>query len=355
MLKKLMSSYAKRVALPPGTLVHLGERALDVALLSLIVYDKDTHAQYEPASFDEAFGYMTPEVVSWLNITGLHDTALLEAVGKTFDIHPLTLEDILNAGQRPKTEFFPEYVFFVLKMIRYDDRAHSLDIEQVSLILGKNFVITFQERPGDVMDALRDRIARGKGRVRRRGADYLFYSIVDIIIDHYFTSLERVGDDIELLETQILEAPSAALTTELHRMKRELLFLRKATWPMREQIMSLLREEHPHITEDSAPYLRDLYDHTIQIIDTIETFRDMLAGLLDVYLSSVSNRMNDVMKVLTVIATIFIPLTFIAGVYGMNFEYMPELHQPFAYPAVLVLCALIAVGMVMYFKRKGWL
>lgn len=354
MAKKLMSSYAKRVALAPGTLVHLGDQSFASAILSVIVYDKDTHDKYDPSTLEEALGYMHPDKISWLNITGLQNTALLQEVGNHFNLHPLTLEDILNTGQRPKTEFFPEYVFFVLKMIHYDEEQHTLDIEQVSFILGKNFVITFQERPGDVMDALRERIAQGKGRVRQRGADYLLYSIVDIIIDHYFTSLEGLSDDIEELETEVLEEPTASLSAELHRIKRELLFLRKSVWPMREQITALQREEHPLITADTAPYLRDLYDHIIQVIDTVEIFRDMLSGLLDIYLSSLSNRMNDVMRILTIIATIFIPLTFIAGIYGMNFEYMPELRQPLGYPAVLIVCGVIAVGMVVFFKRKGW-
>lgn len=354
-VKKLMSSYAKRVALPPGTLVHLGDRTLDTALLSLIVYDQETHNRYEPTTLEDALGGMHPDKISWLNITGLHDTALLQEVGNRFNLHPLTLEDILNTGQRPKVELFPEYIYFVLKMIHYDEKLRSLDIEQVSFILGKNFVITFQERPGDVMDALRDRIAQAKGRVRLRGADYLFYSIIDIIIDHYFTSLESLSDDIEEIEAKVLENPDHRSAQELHYIKRELLFLRKSVWPMREQITVLHREEHPLITPDTAPYMRDLYDHVIQAIDTIEIFRDMIAGLLDVYLSSISNRTNDVMRILTIITTIFMPLTFLAGIYGMNFEYMPELQQPMGYPAVLIICGIIAVGMFVFFRRKGWL
>jgi len=355
MLKKLMNSYAKRLALPPGTLVHLGEPSLSDTLLSLIVYDKDTCAKYDATTLEDALGKMLPDAVSWLNITGLQDTALLERLGSRFAMHPLTLEDILNTGQRPKTEVFDGHLFSVLKMIRYDETTRSLDIEQVSFILGKDYVITFQERPGDVMDALRDRIAQGKGSIRRRGADYLLYSIIDLIIDHYFISMESIGDDIEELEAQVLDEPSPALAKELHRIKRELLFLRKAIWPMREQIALLLREEHPLIATDTMPYLRDLQDHTVQVIDTVETFRDMLGGLLDVYLSSISNRMNDVMRILTIIATIFIPLTFLAGIYGMNFDVMPELHHPLGYPAVLGVCAVTAVAMIAFFKRKGWL
>ena len=348
-------SYAKKIALPPGSLVHVGRKTLAKAELSLISYNADQHESRAVADLAEAQACISDDRVSWLNITGLHDTVLLEAVGEAYAIHPLTLEDILNTNQRPKAESFDGYLYFVLRMIRYDAEEKRLDTEQVSLVLLPNLVITFQERPGDVLDPLRQRIQQAKGRVRQHGADYLFYSIMDIIIDNYFLCLEDMGDDIEDLETQALEAPTPTLTTRLQRLKRELLFLRKAVWPLREQIAVLLREEHSMIQASTNIYLRDLYDHTIQIMDTIETFRDMTSGLLDVYLSSLSNRMNEVMKVLTIIATIFIPLTFVAGVYGMNFEFMPELHFQWAYPAVLLLCVAIAGTMIIYFRRKGWL
>ncbi len=358
MTEPLVSSHSKKVALPPGELIHVGavsEVDTAAAQLSVIAYDEETHHRAVLATFDEARDCMRRGRVSWLNVSALCDTALVKAIGDAFGIHSLTLEDILHTAQRPKVEFFDDYIYFVLKMITYDANHHELDTEQVSLILVADHVITFQERPGDVLGPLRARIEQGKGRIRKQGADYLFYAILDVIVDHYFLSLEGMGEYIETLEMRALDQPAPSLAGELHGLKRELLLLRRATWPLREQITMLLREEHPLVTRDITLYLRDLYDHTIQVIDTVETLRDMVSGLLDVYLSSLSNRMNDVMRVLTIIATVFIPLTFIAGVYGMNFEYMPELHYPWGYPVVLGGCAALAVGMVVWFRRKGWL
>ena len=349
------TSYARKLALPPGSLVHLGKKTLSEARMSVIVYSAAQSYSAEIKHLDEVQAHRAPGLVCWLNITGLQDTALLEEVGERFNVHPLTLEDILNTNQRPKADFYEDYVYFVLKMIRYDRETGRLDTEQVSLVLCEGMVITFQERPGDVLDHLRLRIESAKGRIRQQGADYLFYSIMDVIIDHYFLCLEDVGEEIERLETLAVERPDSSLAPSLQRIKRELMYLRKAVWPLREQITSLLRESHPLINEQTGPYLRDLYDHTIAIIDTVESFRDMTSGLLDLYLSSLSNRMNEVMKVLTIIATIFIPLTFIAGVYGMNFEYMPELHFRWAYPAILALCVIVAVAMLIFFRRKRWL
>lgn len=355
MSKILVSSHSKKVSLPPGSLVHVGAADTTESHLSVIAYDAEHHERHEPGTFTEARDCMERGRVAWLNVTGLRDTTLVQQIGDSFGIHSLTLEDILHTAQRPKAEFYDGYVYFVLQMVRYNESRREMDTEQLSMILTADYVITFQERPGDVLDALRARIAQNKGRICKQGADYLFYAILDVVIDHYFLSLEGMGEYIEELETRALDQPTPSLVGELHGVKRELLFLRKATWPLREQITTLLREEDPHISRDTAIYMRDLYDHTIQVIDTVETFRDMVTGLLDVYLSSLSNRMNDVMRVLTIIATVFIPLTFIAGVYGMNFEYMPELRYPWSYPAVLGVCAALAIGMLAWFKRKGWL
>lgn len=349
------NSYKKKVALPPGSLVHVGKTLASTVEISLIMYDANRHSSLKINSLEEIDMHAYSGVIRWVNINGLHDTALLEKIGKEYSIHPLTLEDILNTNQRPKVDFFDNYIYAVLKMIRYDSGQRRIDVEQVSLILLPSMVITFQERPGDVLDPLRQRIEKAKGRVRHEGADYLFYCIMDVILDHYFVCLEDMGEELEHLEFQALQDPSRSLAPALQNAKRELLYLRKAVWPLREQISELQREEHHLILPSTLPYLRDLYDHTIAIIDTVESFRDMTSGLLDIYLSSLSNRMNEVMKVLTIIATIFIPLTFIAGIYGMNFEYMPELRVPWAYPAVLIVCLVIAIGMIIFFKRKRWI
>lgn len=354
-MSKRNHSYKTKVALPPGSLIHVGKPSGTDVQLTVISYHAGRHERVDIRDLSELDGCLQHGGVTWLNIESLHDTRLLESIGEKFSIHPLTLEDILHTNQRPKVEFFDEYVYFVLKMIRYDSGQKALDTEQISLVLLPDLVITFHERPGDVLDPLRERIEKSKGRIRHEGADFLFYSIVDVILDHYFVCLEDMGEDIEDLEGQVVQNPTSALLPHLQRVKRELLFLRRAVWPLREQITVLSREEHKLIQASTSIYLRDLYDHTIAIIDTAEGLRDTTFGLLDMYLSSLSNRMNEVMKVLTIIATIFIPITFIAGVYGMNFDYMPELHFAWAYPATLGACAVVAIVMVIYFRRKHWL
>ncbi len=355
MTKKRNSSYAKKVALPPGSLVHLGKVSETDVQLSVIIYDTDRFERRLITTPADLGTLARPGAVTWLDVVGLHDTRLLEFLGNTYAIHALTLEDILNTHQRPKADFYDEYMYFVLKMIRYDKEQKKLDSEQVSLVLLRDMVITFQERPGDVLEPLRRLIEKAKGRIRNQGADFLFYSIVDVIIDNYFLCLEDMGEEIEQLEERALRNPEPGLVPVLQEMKRDLLSLRKAVWPLREEITGLLREDHPLMKTATAPYLRDLYDHTIAIMDTVESYRDTTSGLLDVYLSSLSNRMNEVMKVLTIIATIFIPLSFIAGIYGMNFDNMPELHLPFAYPVILIICIAVAGAMLIYFRRKHWL
>ena len=255
--------------------------------------------------------------------------------GSATDFHPLVLEDILNTDQRPKMEEYGDYLYIVLKMLHDKGKGNQIEAEQVSLVLGPNFVFSFQESGGDVFDQIRERLRTGKGRLRKMGADYLAYTLVDAIVDYYFVILEKLGERIELLEEELVAHPRTETLKEIHTLKREMIFLRKAVWPLREVISGLQRGESPLVQKTTGIYLRDVYDHTIQVIDTIETFRDMLSGVLDIYLSSVSNRLNPVMKVLTIIATVFMPLTFLAGVYGMNFKYMPELEWRWGYPVAL--------------------
>ncbi|MGA1796130.1 MAG: magnesium/cobalt transporter CorA, partial [bacterium] len=264
-------------------------------------------------------------------------------------------EDILNTNQRPKFEDFEHFIYVVLKMLSYDTEKQEIIAEQVSIVIGQNFVLSFQEREGDVFNPVRERIRNAKGRIRKMGADYLAYALLDAVVDNYFLILEALGEEVEELEEALVVNPTPQVLQAIHHLKRETIFLRKAVWPLREVIDSLGRRESPLIGKGTTLFLRDVYDHTIQIIDTAETFRDLIAGMLDIYLSSISNRMNNVMKVLTIIATIFIPLTFIAGIYGMNFKYMPELDWRWSYPLVWVVMVLVAVYMVMYFKDKGWL
>jgi magnesium transporter len=293
---------------------------------------------------------------TWINVTGLHEIEVLEQLNQCFGMHPLVLEDILNTDQRPKIEDFGEYLYIVLKMLSIDqDRPGEVACDQVSLILGPKFVLTFMEKETDLFDPIRDRLRSGKGRLRKLGPDYLVHALLDTIVDHYFVVMEALGEKIEFLEEELVARPTPATLRVLHLLKRQMIYLRKSVWPLREVVGRLERGESTLIQPATLVYLRDVYDHTIQVIDNIETFRDMLSGMLDIYLSSISNRMNEIMKVLTIIATIFIPLTFIVGLYGMNFKYMPELEWSWGYPAVLVLMAAVSGFMLFYFRRKGWL
>jgi magnesium transporter len=291
----------------------------------------------------------------WINVNGIHQVSNLENLGDCYHLHPLVLEDILNPEQRPKLEDYGDYLFLILKMLHLKGKPEGLFTEQVSIILGENFVISFQENDQDIFDPVRQRLKLGKGRLRGEGADYLAYTLLDLVVDHYFVILERLGEIIEDLEDKLVANPTPDTLNRIHRLKRDMIVLRKSVWPLREVVSQLERRESPLVRDSTNLYLKDLYDHVIQVIDNIETFRDILAGMLDIYLSSLSNRLNEVMKVLTMIATIFIPLTFIAGVYGMNFKHMPELDWTWGYYSTLAVMALVSLGMILYFRKKGWL
>ncbi|MBN1126780.1 MAG: magnesium/cobalt transporter CorA [Sedimentisphaerales bacterium] len=352
---RLIRKRSKKAGLPPGTLITELEQTDFAARMSLLDYDQAQITEKEIKTVKESYPFKDLPTVTWLNIDG-PSAAVIEELGTHFNMHPLIQEDILTTGQRPKCEEYEDHLFVVLEMMRYDEQRHIVKFEQVSLVVGNQFVLSFQEEVGDVFDAVRERIRSAKGRVRKMGADYLAYALIDAIVDHYFLVLEKLGEQIEDLETRILGDSDVSVSQEIHRLKRELSLLRRSVWPLREVLSNLQRTESYLIQETTRLYLRDVYDHTIQVIDTIETFRDMVAGLLDLYLAAVSNRMNAVMKVLTVIATIFIPLSFFAGVYGMNFEQMPELQWRWAYPLGFWSVIVIAAGsMLLYFKRRKWL
>ena len=355
MFKRLRRRRSKKIGLSPGSLVHIGEQKVEEVNLSLIKYNQDKVNFDKVEEISQLNQFIKKDVVNWLNVSGLHQPEIIEQIGDQFGIHSLVLEDIMNTEQRPKVEVYDDYIFIVVKMMRYDEQNEELDVEQLSIILGENYVITFQEKEGDVFDRLRENMKKWKGRLRKKGADYLAYALVDAVVDHYFLVLEQFGDEIEVMEDRVFVDPDPEMVSEIQRMKGDMIYIRKAVWPLRESISLLMRDETPFISSDSQIFLRDLYDHTIQVIDTVETFREMVSSLLDVYLSSISNRMNEVMKVLTIIATIFIPLTFIAGIYGMNFEHMPELKMSWAYPAIWVVFVIVSIVMVIYFRRKKWL
>jgi magnesium transporter len=358
-MKRLVTRFVRRSPLKPGaspgTLIPIEAKEAGKPRITYTVYDPETLKEEELETIDTLRPPEDSSAVHWINIDGLHDIRMIEAVGSQFGIHPLTLEDIVNTGHRPKAEVFDDYLFLVFKMLYYDSTARHIEAEQVSLVLKDNTLVSFQEIPGDVFVPVRDRIKKGKGRIRRSGCDYLAYALMDAVVDHYFTVLDTFGEKIEHLEQELLAEPEPSVLQRLYNMKREIIFFRKQVWPIRELLNTLIKEDSPFIAESVHVFLRDVYDHTIQVIDTIESFRDVLSGLLDIYLSLTGNKMNEIMKVLTIIATIFIPLTFIAGIYGMNFEHMPELKWPWAYPALWGIMVALFIGLLMWFKRKKWL
>ena len=352
---RFIKRLAKKSGLPPGTPVYVGKKKDEKIKVTCIDYYGDTFEEKEVKTVDECFPLKDQPKITWINLDGVHKLDNIEKVGKNLKIHPLVLEDIVHTGQRPKMEDFNDYLFVVLQMLQYNEKENETKTEQVSIILGANYVISFQEDEGDVFDLIRERIRTDRGRIRKMGADYLAYSLLDAIVDNYFMVLEKIGEKIEDIEDELVKNPAQEVLHAIHSLKRELVYLRKSVWPLREVISRLERWDSHLIDKSMDIYLRDVYDHTIQVIDALETFRDMLSGMLDIYLSSVSNRMNEVMKVLTIIATIFIPLTLIAGIYGMNFTYMPELDWPWGYPMVYIAMLAVSGVMLVYFRRKHWL
>ncbi len=352
---KFIKRISKTAGHVPGELVHVGEKKVDEVKVSVIDYDDKNFQEKIIANIEELLPFKDTPTVTWININGLHDVDFIEKIGNNFEMHPLTLEDIVNTGQRPKYEDFDQYIFVTLKILMFDEEKKEIISEQVSLVFGANFVISFQEIESDVFNPIRERIRNAKGRIRKMGPDYLAYSLLDAVVDNYFSILEKFGEKIEGMEEDLVANPTPQTLQAIHDLKRDAIFLRKSVWPLREVAGGLERSESILIKKETHIFLRDVYDHTIQVIDTIETFRDMVSGMLDIYLSSVSNRMNEVMKVLTIFAAIFIPLTFMAGVYGMNFEFMPELKWKWGYFALLGLMAVVGFGMLFHFRRKKWI
>ncbi len=345
---------SKMAGLPPGTLIHIGEKNPGKTKITLLTYDQDHYEKKILNTIQECFIYKDTPQIKWINIDGLQDVGLIQQLDEHFGIHPLVLEDILNTGQRPKIENFENYLFIVLKMIYLSPQGNDIVSEQVSLIVGQNICISFQEKEGDVFDPVRKRLEENKGRIRKLGVDYLAYALLDAIVDNYYVVLEKFAEDMEILDETLMNGSEITTARKIHKLKRVMIDLRKQIWPLREIIGSLQRGESKLIKKTTVLYLRDIYDHIIQVMDNIDTSRDMLSGMHDVYLSSISNKMNEIMKTLTIFAAIFIPLTFVAGIYGMNFEFMPELKWRWGYLAVLGLMSGIGVGLIVYFKKKKW-
>ncbi len=357
---RFIKKISQKKGLPPGTPVYIGEERTEKVKVTIVDYDSDRFEMHTAETVEECVPSKEKPGITWINVEGIHDISVVEKLGACFNLHPLIVEDIVNTEQRPKVDISDDYIFVVMKMITWDQAAKGIHVEQVSLIFGSSFVITFQEKQGDLFSSVITRIKNNKGRIRKSGADYLAYTLIDTIVDNYFKVLENIGADVEEMEEELVDNPTPETMHKIHFIKREMIFLRKSVWPLREIISALEREETLLIKETTIIYLKDIYDHTIQVIDIIETYGDIISGMLDVYLSSISNRMNEVMKVLTIIATIFIPLTFIAGIYGMNFNTaksplnMPELNWYFGYPLVLGLMAAIGIIMLIFFKKKKW-
>lgn len=360
-MTRLIKKLSKSKGLKPGSVVFVGTRRTEKVTINIMDFTESNLAEKNVEKVEDCYPFKDSPGVTWININGIEPVENIEKIGNHFGIHPLTLEDIANTGHRPKMEDMGDYCFVVVKMLYGNHEGDEVESEQVSIIFGKNFVISFQEREGDVFDPIRERIRKTEPRVRFMHSDYLGYALIDAVVDNYFGILEDIGDTVENLEDELVSDPAPQRLEKIYDVKRKIIFIRKAIWPLREVVSGIDRMDSELIHKQTRVYLRDLYEHAIQVIDTVETFRDMNSGLLDIYLSSISNKMNQVMKVLTIIATIFIPLGFLAGVYGMNFDRsvspfnMPELGFRFGYIGFWVVVLIIIIGLVSYFRKKDWL
>ena len=348
-----VSKRSKKAGVPAGTLIPAADRGSEKVRITLIDYDESQYAEKEIYAFNECIPYRDKPTVTWINVDAVHNVEVVEKIGECFGVHRLLMEDIVTTDQRPKMEDLGDYMYIVLRML-YLDEKQEVNSEQVSLVLGPNYVLSFQEAERDFFHTIRDRIRDNKGRIRKMGADYLAYSLIDVIVDNYFLIMETLGEQIESIEMDLISNPVPRTLRVLHNLKRTMVTLRRSVWPLREVVSGMSRSESPLIKDTTEMYLKDVYDHTVQVKDTIESYRDILSGMMDIYLSSVSNRLNEVMKVLTIIATIFIPLTFLVGVYGMNLK-IPEAGWPYSYAVVWGIIIAVAVVMIILFKRKGWI
>jgi magnesium transporter len=342
------------VGLPPGSIIHVGEKKIEKVKISLTEYDEKNVETCEINSVEEIDPYTDTPQVTWVNVCGLHDTELIKQIGEKFNIHPLVLEDILNTETRPKIEITDDYIFIAMKMLTNNNHEDQIGIEQVSFILGNSFVFSFLEKSDSIFVPINERITNNYGRVRKQASDYLFYALMDIVVDQYYLVLEHIEEKIELLDDEVIRSADRSQIEKIYNMKNKLLLTRRSLWPLREIFSRLIREESKLVNKKVMPYLRDLLDHTIQITETIDVQREITNGLMETHLSLMSYKMNEVMKVLTVIATIFIPLTFIVGIYGMNFPNMPEMSWPWAYFALWGVMIGLSVLMLYFFKKKKW-
>lgn len=355
MAKKRTQHSKKKLGQIPGSVIYTGNKLKEKLFIEVFDYNEDEYLEKELLSVVESLQYENENSITWINLNGLNHVTEIEKLGKSFDIHPLVLEDIVNISQRPKIDEHEDYLFLVLKMLYYDENETVIS-EQVSFILGKDYLLSFQESEGDVFDGVRDRIRHAKGRVRNMQSDYLLYILIDAIVDHYFSVIEILGNKIEDFEAEIFSGDlQDDASKKIQNLKREILRLRRAIFPLREVISRIEKNNNKLIHDKTITYYRDLYDHLIQVSENIDIYREMIWSLMDMYMTTISNKMNEVMKVLTIMASIFIPLTFIAGIYGMNFEYIPELKYKYGYFTVWGVMIALFLGMLYYFRKKKWL
>ncbi len=353
--RKRTENHKKHIGQIPGTLVYTGGKSDKDFHVECFDYTKTDIQESVILNIEDAANYKETDSVTWINVDGLKHIDEIENIGKQYGLHPLVLEDIVNTTQRPKIDEYDDYIFIVLKMLYYD-KQENIVIEQVSFVLGKNYVITFQESEGDVFDIIRDRIRLSNGRIRGLKSDYLMYSLIDAVVDNYFSIIETLGNKIEDLETELFAGHSREnINIEVQQLKREILKVRRAIFPLREITSRIVKGKHPLIYKRTITYYKDVYDHLIQVSENIDIYREMIWSLMDMYMTTISNKMNEVMKVLTIMASIFIPLTFIAGIYGMNFDNIPELHYKYSYHVLWGVMITLFIGMLFYFKRKKWL
>lgn len=353
-MNKILRKRSHKAGMAPGTLLHIGEHLQQKIRLSYVEYDEQNFIEEDDVTDEICLKRIETPLMTWIEVHGVSDPSVISSIGSHFRLHSLILEDVLNTTQRAKLDTYQDQVFIVCRLLRYDELEHGLKDEQVSIVFGPNYLISFLEKDEDIFKPIKERIRQGNNRLRREGSDYLAYALLDLVVDQYFVVLEKVDIDLDKLEDELTHFPQPGTVKKMRKAKREMIFLRKSIWPMRDVISRFQRIDPPLVTSSLQVYLRDVYDHIVQTIDIIEGFRDVVAGMMDVYLSNINIRTNEIMKVLTIVSTIFVPLTFISSVYGMNFEFMPELHYKYGYPLTLFLLLSVAGCMLYFFHRKKW-
>ncbi len=345
----------RKTGLPPGSLVYTGEERTERVKITLFNYTSEGFIEKTVQSIEECLPYRDEKSVTWINIDGVHDTELIAKMGELFMFHPLLLEDVVNTSQRPKADDYDDHLYTVLPMLTYNESKHCIDSEQISIVLSKNFVVSFQQTEGDLFDVIRERIRDNKSKIRNYGNDYLVYRMIDVIVDHYFLLLEKIGDAVEMLEDRIRSQINGTIIEDTQKIKNDLLLLRRSVYPLREVLNSLVKDDHKLLAKRTQRFIRDVHDHSVQIMETLEMFREVVNGLREAYNSQLNMEMNKTIQTLTIMSVIFIPLSFIAGFYGMNFQHMPELEWKWGYPAVIAVMVAVSLGMVIFFRRKRWL